>query len=172
MTASSPAADAPVPAASEGAIGDIGLGIHRLSRLLASRRVSSALADAAGVPLTQQAVEVLRALAAGSARPVAELARAARMDVGAVSRQLRVLEEQQLIVRKPSAAHRSVVLVEPTAKGRRAVARIQAVRDRHFVDALGGWSDEEREQLGVLLLRLVDDLQHTPFRATQDLGRA
>jgi hypothetical protein len=35
-----------------------------------------------------------------------------------------------------------------------------------IVDALSAWTPEERETLGALLLRLVDDLQRTPHRRT------
>ena len=142
---------------------DLRLGLHRLQRLLSSRRVFSNLADAAGVELSQQCAEVLAALGDAAAQPVAEVARRARMDVAAVSRQLHTLEERQLARRKPSPNHRSVVLVEATARGKKVAAQIDLVRRRHLENALTGWSDEERARFGALLVRFVDDLQRTPF---------
>jgi DNA-binding MarR family transcriptional regulator len=139
-------------------------GLHRLGRLLASRRVFSQLAAAAGVELSQQAVQVLRVLDRHQARSVAEVARAARMDVGAVSRQLATLQERGLASRRPSRAHGSVVLVTATPRGERVVARVSAVQGRHLREALAEWSEDDRAQLGQLLGRLVDDLQHTPYR--------
>jgi len=137
--------------------------LYRLSRLLGSRRVFSRLADAAGVDLSQQAIQVLRVLDRNDALSVAEVARAAHMDNGAVSRQLATLEERGLASRRPSAAHGSVVLVTATTRGERVVAQVNAVQDRHLGEALTGWSNDDRAELGRLLARLVSDLQETPY---------
>ena len=145
-------------------VDDLRLALHRLQRLLSSRRVFSNLAVAAGVELSQQAVEVLAALALDGARPVAEIARVAHMDVAAVSRQLHSLEAEKLARRRSSPTHRSVVLVEATARGRRVAAHVASVRARQLDDVLAGWDGAERAAFGALLLRFVDDLQRTPFR--------
>ena len=142
---------------------DLRQGLQRLQRLLSSRRAFSNLAEAAGVDLSQQSAEVLAALGDDGARPVAEVARLARMDVAAVSRQLRTLEERNLVRRKPSPNHRSVVLVEATARGRRLTQRLEVVRRRHLEDVLTGWTARERDAFAAALLRFVDDLQRTPF---------
>lgn len=142
------------------------LGLHRLQRLLASRRSWSALADAAEIELPQQVIQVLQVLHDGQARSMAELARLARMDAAAVSRQARVLEERGLVVRRQSPNHGRIVLIEPTDDGLAAARRVHDLRNRHLVDALAGWTDDEREMLGTLLLRLVDDLQGTPHRGS------
>jgi DNA-binding MarR family transcriptional regulator len=144
----------------------LGSAIRQLGRLMSSRRASSSLAHAAGVDLSQQAIEVLRSVDRAAPVPVADLARTAHMDVGAVSRQLRLLEARGLLTRRPSPAHRSVVLVAPTARGRRLIGRVEAVRSRHLDDALAGWTAHERAELGRLLGRLVSDLQATSFRAS------
>jgi DNA-binding MarR family transcriptional regulator len=152
------------PASSDTTTTELVEALHRLGRLLGSRRVFSRLAVTAGVDVSQQALQVLRVLDREDARPVAEVAREARMDVGAVSRQLAVLEELGLASRRPSKAHRSVVLVTTTARGEQVVARANAVQRRHLREALAEWSDEDRGALGRLLGRLVDDLQGTPYR--------
>jgi DNA-binding MarR family transcriptional regulator len=140
--------------------------LHRLGRLLGSRRVFSRLAAAAGIDVSQQAIQVLRVLDREQPRSVAEVARDARMDVGAVSRQLPVLEELGLAARRQSKAHGSVVLVTATPRGARVAAQVNAVQARHLREALAGWSEEDHSHLGRLLLRLVDDLQRTPYRRT------
>lgn len=132
-----------------------------LQRLRASRKVHAAVTDAAGVDLPQQAVQVLVAL--DGTRPVARLAGAARMDVGAVSRQVRVLEDAGLVTKTPSPDHASVVLVRATAAGRAAAARITASRNDHLARAVDAWSDTDLAAIGRLLHRLVDDLQRTPY---------
>lgn len=141
----------------------VGTGLYRLQRLLASRRVSSALADAAQVPVSQQGLQVIRALRDGEQHAVAAAARGARMDVGATSRQLRSLETDGLVQRASSPDNASVVLVSLTEVGVGVSRRVEKVRNRHLYQALAGWSDSEREQLGDLLIRLVDDLQATPY---------
>jgi DNA-binding MarR family transcriptional regulator len=138
-------------------------GMARLQRMFGSRRIHSNMAAAAGVGLSAQGLQVLRALADGGPRSVGEVARDARMDTGAVSRQLRLLVEEGLVSRRQSPAHGSVVLVEATEEGRRLSARYERVRTGQLARALGGWSAEERRTLGELLVRLVDDLQSTPY---------
>lgn len=142
------------------------LGLTRLQRLLSSRRVHAGMASAARVALPQQAMSVLRALGDREPLPVGDLARAARMDTGAVSRQIRVLEEEGLVERRSSPQHGSIVLVVATPEGKLMARRFEQVRNAQLSRALSDWSPEEREQLGSLMLRLVDDLQATPYLQT------
>jgi DNA-binding MarR family transcriptional regulator len=139
-------------------------GLHRLQRLLGSRRPWAALGDAAGIDLAQQGLQVLEVLHDGEPRSMAELARLARMDAAAVSRQVRELEDRGLVVRRPSTVHGRVVLIEPSAEGRTSARRLHRLRDQHLVDALASWTPEERAVLGRLVLRLVDDLEGTSYR--------
>lgn len=150
-----PTADAPEP------IGAIADAMRALQRLRASRKVHAALADATGVELSQQAVQVLGAL--DGTLPVAQLAQAARMDVGAVSRQLRALEADGYVTKTPSPDNASVVLVAATRRGHDAARRIATSRNDHLARALADWSPADRRTLAALLRRLVDDLQATPY---------
>jgi len=147
-------------------LGAVRLGLTRLGRLLSSRRVHAGMARAAGVALPEQAMNVLRALGDRDPLPVGDLARAARMDAGAVSRQIRVLEEAGLVERRDSPQHGSIVLVVATTEGRDTARRFERVRNAQLSRALADWTDDEREELGRLLLRLVDDLQVTPYQST------
>ncbi len=142
----------------------IRLGLYRLQRLLAGRRPFSALTAAAGLDLSQQEIQVLQVLQDGAPRSMADLSRSARLDAGAVSRQVQALEERGLVGRRPSPDHGRIVLVEPSADGLNAARRVHDLRNRHLLDALDDWSADERDTLGRLLLRLVDDLQDTPYR--------
>ena len=150
----------------EAQLQSVRLGLTRLQRLLSSRRVHAGMAGAARVALPQQAMNVLRALGDREALPVGDLARAARMDTGAVSRQIRVLEEEGLVERRSSPQHGSIVLVVATPEGKAMAHRFERVRSAQLSRALIDWSPEEREQLGSLMLRLVDDLQATPYLQT------
>ena len=150
----------------EAQLQSVRLGLTRLQRLLSSRRVHAGMAGAARVALPQQAMNVLRALGDREPLPVGDLARAARMDTGAVSRQIRVLEEEGLVERRSSPQHGSIVLVVATPEGKAMAHRFERVRSAQLSRALIDWSPEEREQLGSLMLRLVDDLQATPYLQT------
>ena len=150
----------------EAQLQSVRLGLTRLQRLLSSRRVHAGMAGAARVALPQQAMNVLRALGDREALPVGDLARAARMDTGAVSRQIRVLEEEGLVERRSSPQHGSIVLVVATPEGKAMAHRFERVRSAQLSRALIDWTPEEREQLGSLMLRLVDDLQATPYLQT------
>lgn len=158
--APSPRRRAPAPG-----LADLATALHQLGRLLSSRRVFANLVAVAGYELSQQSAQVLLALGEGT-RSVADLARAAQMDVGAVSRQLRALEEAGLVRRSHSPAHGSVVLVDATPAGGAVAQQLAEVRNRQLVEALAGWEPEDREALGRLLLRFVEDLQATPYRRT------
>lgn len=139
--------------------------INQLQRLLSSRRVFSRLATSAGLSLSQQSTQVLLAMSA-TPRPIADIAAAANMDVGAVSRQLRILEDEGLARRAASPSHGRIILVRWTAKGQRLGEHVRDVRSRHLVATLSPWTADERRQLGALLTRLVADLQTTPYNAT------
>jgi len=138
--------------------------LQRLGRLLSSRQVSARITSMAGVDVSQQGVALLRALRRGGQQPVAALAASAAMDLGAVSRQVRMLEDAGAVQRSRSAEDGRVTLLELTDEGRRMVDRIQAVSVRHLEEALGGWSDDEERTLARLMQRLVDDMVRTPVR--------
>lgn len=142
-------------------LASVAQGIRALQRLRGSRQVHAALTAAAGVDFSQQAVQVITAVRNGSS--VAEVATEARMDMGAVSRQLKSLEDEGLLERCPSPDNGAVVLVSLTAKGRAAAARVTSVRDTHLAQALQQWTPDEVDALGELLHRLVEDLQSTPY---------
>ena len=146
-------------------------GLKQMRRILGSRRIFAALIAAAEVELSQQAADVLLALQDGASRSIGDVARVAGLDVGAVSRQLNQLEAVGY-ARRDGAGRGSVVLVTATAEGRALVARVEAVRQAHLERALSGWTVEEREQLGTLLVRLADDLHRVPFRPVADASTA
>jgi len=140
------------------------VGLQRLQRLLSARRAWAALAAAASIDLVQQEMHVLLAFGEGHEQSMAELARLAGMDAAAVSRQVRSLEERGMATRRAGPGR--VVLVEATADGRACARRVRAFYDRHLVDVLASWEPEERDALGHLLVRLVDDLERTPYRSS------
>jgi DNA-binding MarR family transcriptional regulator len=146
--------------------------IQRLGRLMGSRRAAARIAEAAGADVSQQGVQILRALHGHGEQPIAALAGLAQMDISAVSRQLRLLEEEDLVRRATAASDARVALVSLTPAGRRVAKRIRTVGLRHLSDALAGWSERDRADLVRLLSRLVDDLAGTDVVPTGNRASA
>jgi DNA-binding MarR family transcriptional regulator len=138
--------------------------LQRLGRLLASRQVASRIITVAGVEVTQQGMTLLRVLLRDGRQSIATLAASAAMDLGAVSRQARLLEEAGAVRRSRSPHDGRVALLELTAEGRRIARRIRAVSVQHLEDALRDWSDADQRVLATLMQRLVHDLVATPVR--------
>ena len=137
------------------------LAIQRLGRLMGSRQVSSRIAEAAGAEISQQGVQILRALLRHGEQPIAGLATAAHMDISAVSRQLRPLEQGGLVRRSAAEGDGRVARVALTSSGRRVAKRIRQVGLKHLSESLADWSEQDRSELGRLMMRLVEDLQQT-----------
>jgi DNA-binding MarR family transcriptional regulator len=92
------------------------------------------------------------------------------MDLGAVSRQVRLLESAGAVRRSRDPDDGRVALLELTAKGQRMAEGIRAAGVRHLEAALQGWSDADRHALARQLGRLVDDLVATPVPARRANG--
>jgi DNA-binding MarR family transcriptional regulator len=148
------------------------LAIHRLGRLMGSRQVATRIADAAGADVTNQGVQLLRALYRFGEQPIAGLASLAHMDVAAVSRQLRLLEDAGFVKRATADGDGRVALVSLTPSGRRIGKRIREVGLRHLKTALHDWEPRERKELGRLLTKLVDDLMATDITPSGRSTRA
>lgn len=151
---------------------DLMASLQRLGRLFASRQVTSRITTAAGVEVSQQGATLLRALLRGGQQSMATLAHSAAMDLGAVSRQVRLLEDAGTVRRLRNPNDGRVALLELTAEGTRIAERIKAVGVQHLEDALRGWTKSDQRTLATLMGRLVDDMVATPVPArTQRAGR-
>ena len=138
--------------------------LGRFQRLASNRRTFALAADAAGVTLTQQEMEVLRVLVHQGPSTLGELARRARMDAGAVSRQIRTLEAAGLVSRRAGGANS--VVVGATTEGASVCADFEAVRAEHLGRALRAWTPAERAAFAELLGRFVDDTSRTPYEVS------
>lgn len=143
---------------------EVMVALQRMGRLLASRQVAARITTVAGVEVTQQGVTLLRVLLRDGTQSIATLATTAAMDLGAVSRQVRLLEQDGAVRRSRSRDDARVALLELTVRGRRIAERIRVVTVRHLEEALHGWSDDDEQTLARLMERLVDDLVATPVR--------
>ncbi|MET7303961.1 MarR family transcriptional regulator [Embleya sp. NPDC005575] len=145
--------------------------LERLIRLQQSRRVHGELTSASRAQVSQPAVVLLTRLqAGGGGLAIGDLAKLARMDMSLVSRELRKLETDELVTRTTDARDGRITRVGLTPKGRGVVRRLRRVRDRHFEEALSGWTDDDLATLGTLMGRFVDDLSAVRYREADEPG--
>jgi DNA-binding MarR family transcriptional regulator len=114
---------------------------------------------AAGVGAERPALSVLVTLHTAD-RPLRIGEIAARMEVVGphVTRLVAGLEQRGLVRRVTDPLDQRARLTEQTPDGRAAVERYLGVVLGVFGDALAGWSDDDRRELGRLLGQLVEDL--------------
>ena len=91
-----------------GPVEELMVALQRVGRLLTSRQVASRILTVAGVEVSQQGMTLLRVLLREGEQSMAAVAGAAAMDLGAVSRQVRLLEDAGAVRRSaggwPSAS--------------------------------------------------------------------
>ena len=104
----------------------------------------------------------------GAARP-SDVAAASCVDLSAISRQLKSLEDRRYVVRSVDPSDRRAHLIRLTASGRKVLDRHLDTRSAIFDQTLAAWSDSDRRALTTLMGRLADDLATnapTPDRNT------
>lgn len=110
-----------------------------------------------GHDLTFSQYIALKRLAHGVAG-ASELARAADLNPGAMTRLLDRLEEKGLVRRRPAAGDRRAIEVELTAEGERIWSEVNRCGARVRALAMQGLSTQERAELTRLLERVRDNL--------------
>ncbi|MFG2811889.1 MarR family winged helix-turn-helix transcriptional regulator [Streptomyces sp. NPDC048410] len=139
--------------------------LAQLSNAVNRGRLTERAAEAAGLALDRPAVGVLMTLHMAD-RPlrIGEIAERMQVVGPHVTRQVQGLERRGLVQRVADPHDRRASLIEPTPEGAQAATRYATSLVGWFSEAIAGWSDEERADLGRLLGRLVDDV-------TAHLGR-
>jgi DNA-binding MarR family transcriptional regulator len=112
-----------------------------------------------GIPLDRPALTVLVTLHMAG-QPLRVGAIAARMQVVGphVTRHLNELQRRGLVRRAIDPYDQRARLIELTPEGGAVAGRYLQTVLGWFTDALAGWSDEDRQAFGHLLVRFVDDL--------------
>lgn len=100
-----------------------------------------------------------KALMCGEAMRVSDLASQLELDASTVSRQIKQLEDKQLITRTTDPADGRASLVELTAEGRHQMEAAFRRRFDRIKAVLEPWSDKDRAALTSLLTRLASDLR-------------
>ena len=138
--------------------------LERLFRLTVNRAIHHRQTAAIGVDVTRAGYAILRTLAEGGDLPMGQLAKRSSMDPAAANRQVRVLEDAELVERVTDPDDARLAVARLTTKGRRTHDRIVALRVEQMTDVLDSWSEHDCTELVRLIDRLVADLRSTPLR--------
>ena len=145
-------------------VADAERSLERLFRLTVNRAVHHRQTATIGVDVTRAGYAILRSLADSGEMPMGQLARRCSMDPAAANRQVRVLEDAELVERVTDPDDARLAVARLTAKGRRAHDRIVGLRVEQMTDVLGDWSQQDCTELVRLVDQLVADLRSTPIR--------
>jgi DNA-binding MarR family transcriptional regulator len=129
----------------------------RIGRVGSSVALARRRAAAAGVDVSSPGMGVLGALARGGPQRVSAIATATGLLGSHVSRELRGLEAQGLVVRVADTLDARAVVVSATPAGRAAYRRLKAASVTAADAALAGWRADELATLARLLDRMADD---------------
>lgn len=116
------------------------------------------LIEEAGIPLDRALFPLLVRIGRLGPVGVVELADRTGRDHTTVSRQVAKLEELGLIERRTSAKDKRMREASVSEKGQAMIAALNAARERLANRILASWTDDELDQLRILLRRFADDL--------------
>ncbi|UNT00575.1 MarR family transcriptional regulator [Streptomyces tubbatahanensis] len=141
--------------------------LTQLGNVLNRGRLVERAMEATALRLDRPAMSVLLMLHM-SDQPLRVGEIATRMQVVGphVTRQVNTLQRLGLIVRVTDPEDQRARLVEATDEGKAAAERYMGTLVGWFADALAGWPEQDRRDLGRLLGRFTDDL--TAHLATLD----
>lgn len=145
-------------------VADAERSLERLFRLTVNRGVHARQTATIGVDVTRAGYAILRTLADSGELPMGQLARRCSMDPAAANRQVRVLEDAELVERVTDPDDARLAVARLTTTGRRTHDRIVALRVEQMTDVLDDWSEHDCTELVRLIDRLVADLRTTPIR--------
>jgi len=145
-------------------IADAERSLERLFRLTVNRAVHHRQTATIGVEVTRAGYAILRTLADSGELPMGQLARRCSMDPAAANRQVRSLEDAELVERRTDPDDARLVVARLTTKGRNVHDQIVSLRVTQMTDVLDSWSERDCTELVLLIDRLVTDLRSTPIR--------
>ena len=129
-----------------------------LMALMNQSPIGARIMREAGVSLDPALLRILASIHRFGPIGVVELADRAGRDHTTVSRQVRKLQELDLIERRASTTDRRVSEAVLTAKGRRIAVALLAARERVIAPILARWSSKDLSELTRLMRKLVDEL--------------
>ncbi len=119
-------------------------------------RVSDHINRDSGVEISRPAYAALARLFDRGPLQISELATSSGVDVSTMSRTLKHLDERGLVQRAKGADLRCTVM-HVTEAGRETVRQRRAAGERFLAEVLAGWSEDDRQALARLMVRLAND---------------
>jgi DNA-binding MarR family transcriptional regulator len=129
-----------------------------LNRIARSGRGDTAREERAGVAIPGSAQRVLYQLVERGEARLTELAQWTGSDHGILSRQVDLLEKEELLERRADPRDGRARVLHVTARGRGVSARLRRVQDETFSTLLRAWSSPDLKRTAELMERLVDSL--------------
>lgn len=116
------------------------------------RRITQCFEKRAGISLTRY--ELLYMLLTTGKIPQIALQQQLNIDQAAITRHLKLLEEQQLVYRKRNEHNNREIIVEITDTGRKLLTSCDGDREQFINELYAGFTTEEVDQLQLLIKKL------------------
>ena len=146
-------------------VDDVLLRLHEYNEHVAASARSAGqherMVRAAALPLTGAGLPLLGLVARHGPNAVGDVAHRVGVNASTVSRQLRPLEEPELIARDIDPADARIARLRAPRAGERALERPRDVMLNDYRVALRDWSRADRDRLAEVLAVLLDDLMRT-----------
>jgi DNA-binding MarR family transcriptional regulator len=130
-----------------------------LGRMTRSGRADRLRCQRAGVEVTGAAQRLIYYLMENGPLRLSELARRTETDPGILTRQVKAMERQGLVERRPDPTDGRAIVLHMSAKGRRIAARLREVQDEVLGGQLAEWSASDLESAAGLMERLIRDVR-------------
>ena len=132
--------------------------LNTLVRRTQGPRAQEQLSARAGLSLERAAYPLLRRIGEGETVRASDVAAALSVDVSTVSRQVKELELDGLVARRPDPTDGRASILVLTAAGHQALERLRGARREVLAEVVAGWPEEDRSTLADLICRLADDM--------------
>ncbi|HEX2192391.1 MAG TPA: MarR family winged helix-turn-helix transcriptional regulator [Acidimicrobiales bacterium] len=132
--------------------------LNTLVRRTQGPRAQEQLSARAGLSLERAAYPLLRRIGEGETVRASDVAAALSVDVSTVSRQVKELELDGLVARRPDPTDGRASILVLTAAGHQALERLRRARREVLAEVVATWPEEDRSTLADLICRLADDM--------------
>ncbi|TFD97129.1 MarR family winged helix-turn-helix transcriptional regulator [Jeotgalibacillus salarius] len=130
-----------------------------LEMAVLSRRIASVARSKREENLVRAAYLLLYQISTHGPAGVKGLAEELQLDISTVSRQAASLDQKGYVKKTPLAQDKRSYLYEITEEGQREMTEYQKVRREKVDELLVDWTEEEREQFGVLLKKFNESVK-------------
>ena len=138
-------------------VGKIDDALGTLVRRAQVPRAQERVAARAGLVLDRAAYPLLRGISEHDTVRASEVAHDLSLDVSTVSRQIKELEAEGLVARRPDPSDGRASVLTLTVAGTQALERLRQARRELLAEVLSGWDELDRQTLADLMCRLADD---------------